>query len=295
MATGTNFSALHFDFLMGVSTISNIIKETCDILWKVLQPKEMSVPTTEDWLQISKSFYEKTQFPNCVGAVDGKHVRLECPKNSGSQYFNYKHFYSLILLAICDADYCFRIIDVGSYGKESECNVFKKSVFGKNLYADKVNFPPDKVLPGDEEGIPQPYVIVGDEAFALNKHLLRPFPGKSLNDQRRVFNYRLSRARQNIECTFGILSNKWRIFHAPILASPDFAVKITKAACVLHNFVRRRDGFSAEDTFNCKLEDYTTKKGVGNASLEAKEVREYFVNYINSPGNILSWQNKVIG
>ncbi|XP_022166114.1 protein ALP1-like, partial [Myzus persicae] len=277
LATGTNFSALHFDFLMGVSTISNIIRETCDVLWKVLQPREMSVPSTEDWLQISKSFYEKTQFPNCVGAVDGKHVRLECPKNSGSQYFNYKHFYSLILLAICDADYCFRIIDVGSYGKESDCNVFKKSVFGKNLYADKVNFPPDNVLPGDEKGIPQPYVIVGDEAFALNKHLLSPFPGKSLNDQRRTFNYRLSRARQNIE------------------SSPDFAVKITKAACVLHNFVRRRDGFSVEDTFNCKMEGYTIKKGVGNALFEAKEVREYFVDYINSPGNILSWQNKVIG
>jgi len=229
---------------------------------------------------------------------DYRHIAfhlLECPKNSESQYFNYKHFYSLILLAICDADYCFQIIDVGSYGKESDCNVFKKSVFGKNLYADKVNFPPDNVLPGDGEGISQPYVIVGDEAFALNKHLLRHFPGKSLNYQRRVFNYRLSRARQNIECTFGILSNKWRIFHTPILASPDFAVKITKATCVLHNFVRRRDGFSAEDTFNCKLEDYSTKKGAGNASSEAKEVREYFVNYINSPGNILSWQNKVIG
>jgi len=94
---------------------------------------------------------------------------------------------------------------------------------------------------------------------------------------------------------FWYFSNKWRIFHTSILASPDFAVKITKAACVLHNFVRRRDGFSAEDTFNCKMEDYTIKKGVGNASLEAKEVREYFVDYINSPGNILSWQNKVIG
>jgi len=116
---------------------------------------------------------------------------------------------------------------------------------------------------------PQPYVIVGDEAFVLNKHLLRPFPRKSLNDQRRTFNYRLSRARQNIYLhlltltftfTFGILSNKWRIFHTSILASPDFAVKITKAACVLHNFVCRRDGFSTEDTFNCKMEDFTIIK-----------------------------------
>ncbi|KAL4104784.1 hypothetical protein QTP88_020060 [Uroleucon formosanum] len=101
------------------------------------------------------------------------------------------------------------IIDVGSYGKESDCNIFKQSRFEKKLYADKVNFPPDAPLPGDEDGVPQPFIVVGDEAFVINKHLLRPFPGKSLINKRRIFNYRLSRARRYIECTFGILSNKW--------------------------------------------------------------------------------------
>lgn len=279
---------------MGVSTIAEIIKETCKILWDILQPIEMPVPTVEDWLSIAEGFYKKTQFPNCVGAVDGKHIRLKCPNNSGTQYYNYKHFFSLILLGICDENYCFRIIDIGSFGKESDCNIFKQSAFGKKLYSGNVNFPPDSNLPGDITGTPQPYVIVGDEAFALNKHLLRPFPGRSLNDERRIFNYRLSRARQNIECTFGILSNKWRVFHSPILTSPDVAVIITKATCVLHNFVRRRDGYNSEESMNCNMDNILQRRGVANAPSNAKDVREYFVKYVNKSENALSWQNKVL-
>lgn len=75
---------------MGVSSISKIDWETCDVIWKILQPIEMAAPNVQDWLSISKGFFEKSQFPNCVGAVDGKHIRLECPKNSGTLYYNYK-------------------------------------------------------------------------------------------------------------------------------------------------------------------------------------------------------------
>lgn len=46
----------------------------------------MAAPNIQDWLDISKGFFEKSQFPNCVGALDGKHIRLECPKNSGTLY-----------------------------------------------------------------------------------------------------------------------------------------------------------------------------------------------------------------
>ncbi|KAL4142066.1 hypothetical protein QTP88_004598 [Uroleucon formosanum] len=105
-----------------------------------------------------------------------------------------------------------KVIDVGSYGKKSDCNVFKTSAFGKKLYTNRTNFPANQCLPNDNVGVPQPFVLVADEAFALHKNLLRPFPGRSLNDQRRIFNYRLSKARQYIECSFGIMSKKWRVF-----------------------------------------------------------------------------------
>jgi len=279
---------------MGVSTISRIVSETCDVIWQILQPIEMAAPTTQDWLEISNGYFKTSQFPNCVGAVDGKHIRVECPKNSGTLYYNYKQYYSLILMAVCDSNYCFRIIDVGFYGKESDCNIFKISSFGKKLYSNQINFPPDNNLPGDEFGKPQPFVIVGDEAFALHNNLLRPFPGRSLNDQRRIFNYRQSRARQTIECSFGILSQKWRVFQTSILVDPDMATTITKACCVLHNFIRRRDGYNIEHTLSCPLECITERRGVGNSLTSAKDVREYWVKYVNDPSHALSWQNKVI-
>lgn len=295
LATGSNFSTLHFEFLIGISTISIIVRETCEIIWNVLQPIEMAEPTTDDWLDIAAGYFEKAQFPNCVGAVDGKHIRLECPKNSGTFYYNYKQYFSLILMAICDSNYCFRIIDVGSYGKESDCNVFKQSVFGKKLYDYNLNLPPKSCLPGDDNGVPLPYVFVADEAFALHPNLLRPFPGRSLNDDRRIFNYRLSRARQHIECSFGIMSKKWRVFQTSILVEPNFAVTVTKACCVLHNFVRRRDGINNDDIFSCAMDDLTNQRGTGNSSTNAKEVREHFVKYFNTPKHALKWQNKVVG
>jgi len=193
---------------------------------------------------------------------------------------------------VCDSNYCFRIIDFGSYGKESDCNVFKTSTFGKKVYSDSVNFPPDQCLTGDDNGVPQPFILVADEAFALHNNLLRPFPGRKLNNNRRIFNYRLSRARQYIECSFGILSKKLRV-------DSNVAVTITKACCVLHNFVRRRDGLDGEniyeDTQSNPMESIMERRGVGNSQTNAKDVREYFVTYVNDPKHALSWQNKVIG
>jgi len=203
-------------------------------------------------------------------------------------------------MAICDSNYCFRIIDVGSYGKESDCNVFKTSTSGKKLYSGSVNFPPDQ-LPGDDNGVPQPFILAADEAFALHKHLLRPFPGRTLNNNRRIFNYRLSRARQYIECSFGILSKKLRVFQTSMLVDPNVAVKITKACCVLHNFVRprRRDEGDGEgifeDTQSNLMESITERRGVGNSQTNAKDIREYFVTYVNDPNHALSRQNKIIG
>ena len=95
MSTGLNFNALSHDFLIGRSTIAEIIRETCIHLWCVLQPKEMPEPTEEKWLSIAELFYTKTNFPNCLGAVDGKHVRLNNPAHSGSNFLTIRNIFQL--------------------------------------------------------------------------------------------------------------------------------------------------------------------------------------------------------
>lgn len=67
------------------------------------------------------------------------------------------------------------------------------------------------------------------------------------------------------------------------MVEPNVAIQITKACCVLHNYVRRRDGFNSEDTFSCPMEDVTARIGVENSATLAKDVREYFVSYVNDP------------
>jgi len=76
------------------------------------------------------------------------------------------------------------------------------------------------------------------EAFALS-HVLRLYPSRNLDVARRIYNYRLSRARRMVDCAFGIVRNKWRIFHRAIHVCPYFWDVIVKTCCILHNFVRQ--------------------------------------------------------
>lgn len=75
-----------------------------------------------------------------------------------------------------------------------------------------------------------PYVIVGDEAFPLKKYLLtiRPYPGSQIQEDRskRIFNYRLSRARTVSENVFGILSQKFQLYNRRLKLKPENADKI---------------------------------------------------------------------
>jgi len=97
----------------------------------------MPEETEDDWVKIANDFYLRTQFPNCIGAVDGKHVRIKMPMGSGSLFYNYKHFFSILLLALVDANYCFIAVDVGAFGKSSDSNVFKKSNIGSKLESNQ--------------------------------------------------------------------------------------------------------------------------------------------------------------
>ncbi|XP_026830069.1 uncharacterized protein LOC113563108 [Ooceraea biroi] len=133
----------------------------------------MPEPTENIWKVSAEKFRDLWQFPNCVAAIDGKYIALQCPIGGGSKYFNYKGFHSEVLLALIDTEYRFIAIDVSAYGKNSDSNVFSTSVIGKKLEDKTLNIPRDTPLV--ENYTPMPYVIVGDEAFPLKTYLLRPY------------------------------------------------------------------------------------------------------------------------
>lgn len=137
-----------------------------------------------------------------------------------------------------------------------------------------------------------PFVVVGDEAFELANTILRPYAKRNLDYIKRIYNYRQTRARRMIECTFGILANKWRIFHRPIDVGIDFCVKIIKACCVLHNFVRIKDGIQFTDTlYDCPLDNYSCIDNTSNRGRNhMTDVRQYFSSYFISPQGSVSFQ-----
>ncbi|KAM4043691.1 uncharacterized protein ACNLHF_013943 [Anomaloglossus baeobatrachus] len=93
LATGESYTSLHLQFRIGKSTISEIVRCTFGVIWQKLQPMVMPSPTEETWLQIAAGFQTVANFPNCIGAVDGKHVRVQKPPRSGSLFFNYKKYF----------------------------------------------------------------------------------------------------------------------------------------------------------------------------------------------------------
>ncbi|CAJ0947544.1 unnamed protein product [Ranitomeya imitator] len=75
LSTGLSFAGLHLEFLIGCSTISGIVRLTCRQIWDRLKDLVMPEPKQADWLKIARGFKVNCDFPNCIGAVDGKHIR----------------------------------------------------------------------------------------------------------------------------------------------------------------------------------------------------------------------------
>ena len=114
LAEGASQQSMSFQYRIGRSTVSGIIHETCQAIWGALHEVYLRPPSNKnDWKEISKEFEELWNFPHCLGAIDGKHVSIQCPLKSGSLYYNYKGYFSIVLLAVCDAHYSFTFTDMG--------------------------------------------------------------------------------------------------------------------------------------------------------------------------------------
>lgn len=250
--------------------------------------------TQEDWKAVAKEFEDKWNFPHCVGAVDGKHIRITPPRGSGSTFWNYKHFHSIVLMAGASANYEFIWCEVGTNGRISDGGAIKTTEFYGDLISGNLNLPLPEPINGSLFTFP--YVFVGDEAFALRPDFMKPFNVRSLNERRRIYNYRLSRARRTVENAFGILSNRFRILHTSINLDLRKIEIVVLTCCILHNFLRRNcasyiseEGVS--DNSNNERTLTPLENNGGNTSTQAKLVRDMYVEYFNEEGAV-EWQSE---
>ena len=213
-------------------------------------------------------------------------------------------------MAVCDANYCFSLVDIGGYGGENNASIFGGSEMGIAFKEGEMDIPEPESI----DNFTLPYVLVSDEIFKLKPWLMKPFPGKNLDHEKMIFNYRLSRCRRTIENAFGILAARWRILRSPIRASISTVENITKACVCFHDYLKQTDnafyvpnGFiDAEDNSGNIIpgnwrsivdRDQSAlqpirRTGSNNCRTEAKLVRETFKDYFNSTRGSVPWQLK---
>ena len=193
---------------MSTSAISNIVPVVCKAIYDLLKDDYLKPPMAcSQWKELAQEFSDKWQFPHAVGAIDGQHINIKAPPNTGSEYFNYKQHSSVILLAIADANEKFVSFDLGAPGSMSEEGIFKHGFLESICKSDV--FPQPCRLGLRPFDIP--FFLLGNKAFALHCNLMRPYPHRSAFGDEKVFNYRLSRAQRIVENVFGILSSSFRI------------------------------------------------------------------------------------
>ena len=305
LATGDSYTSLSYAFRVSVSSISKMIPQVCQALINELGQELLDTPVTPAaWLAMEEQFRLRWQVPHAVGAIDGKHVRIKCPARGGSVFFNYKDFHSIILMALVDAEYRFRWVDIGVNGAASDCQVFNHSRLKRYMEQGRMGFPAPFPLPGDNENIS--CFILSDDAFPLLPWMMKPFPGKILTRDEKVYNYRISRGRRVVENAFGILANRFRCLHTPLSQKLKHIRQIVAACVVLHNLIRLRfphtqhrygdvpgangrvipglwrQGLRWDDVANVRAPNVDT--------LTAKKVRLTLKKYYNSNVGAVPWQ-----
>lgn len=264
--------------------------------------------TVEEWYQISNNFKTLWDFEHCLGAVDGKHILISKPPNSGSFYYNYKGTFSVVLFAIVNANYEFIYVHCGTNGRVSDGGILKETDFYRSLVNDDLQIP-DPQCPTQVD-YELPYVFIGDEAFPLMENMMKPYSKHCAGHDEHIFNYRLSRARRVVENAFGILASRFRVFLQPLNIKVEHVDAVVMASCVLHNFLRRKSStyyisenqLDKEDLATGKILQGQWRQNGEMVSLQrtssyihnnAKIVRDKFKKYYNNEGKV-SFQDKMI-
>ncbi|XP_057317786.1 uncharacterized protein LOC130662861 [Hydractinia symbiolongicarpus] len=319
LATGESYESLMYQFRIHKTTISQLIPTVCQEIYLSFKDQYLHLPNTkEKWMAQEEKIRTRWQFPNCIGAADGKHISILHPKDSGSESYNYKGFFSIVLLAIVDHDYKFCFVDVGCQGRISDGGVYRNSYFYKALENGDLNLPDCKPLPQspdpnwayDQNNEPIPYVFVGDDAFPLTNNCMKPFAQRKLTPRNRIFNYRLSRFRRISENAFGIWVNRFRVFSTKLMLSPEKATIITLASLVLHNMLRdlSKESYTPQGFIDFECENGEVELGrwregsytesiiqklpvnrSNRATNSAEYIREVFADHFYGPGQI-PWQ-----
>lgn len=246
---------------VGTSTVQTIVAEVCQIVVENLWQEHVMAympQNIESFKMKMQEMHDMWQFPFCWGAVDGSHIPIKCPAGGAEarkEYYNFKHFYSIVLMAIVDAKNRFIWGSCGYPGNSHDAVILQST----NIWSE-LN---DNVIANINANIGNvsvPPLVVGDSAFPLRPWLLKPYTHAVVTTPQRYFNYRLSRARMVTEEAFGQLKGRWRVLLRKNESSPS-EVKMAALACmILHNICIEKEDLISRN-LDLSLDPSTNTRG----------------------------------
>ena len=171
----------------------------------------MSLTTCKNEIvKLVEKFYEAHGFPQCIGAIDGTHIRIKKSISNPADYINRKGTYSLNVQAAVDYKFCFFEV-VGNWpGSIHDTRVFSNSLLNKKLRDGSIPKCSKTIVSGEPV---VPICLLGDPTNPLLSYIMKEFSNGGKNNEEQFFGYRLSSARMVLECAFGRLKARLFFFY----------------------------------------------------------------------------------
>ncbi|XP_046406248.1 protein ANTAGONIST OF LIKE HETEROCHROMATIN PROTEIN 1-like [Ischnura elegans] len=223
----SDFWAVGNMFRVCASTVPSILYEVCDGINKEVFPFIVQFPRDNARKEeFARGFWSLWQFPNTFGALDGTHIRIIKPSEDPMDYWNYKGYHSMVLMALVDHEYKFLYTNIGRQGRVNDATVYNFS--GLKVELERREF--DSKLH-----------VIGDGGFPWSPSLLRPYVQTgNMNAIHSHFKTRLSRARLVVEDAFGRLKGRWRVLLKRLDLGVSNVQRVVKACVALHNICEQQ-------------------------------------------------------
>jgi hypothetical protein len=233
LAHATNTRLCSELFAIGMSTVSNVIHDTCRAINIALR-HEIAWPIGNRLLQVQNDFKVLCGLPAVVGAIDGTHIHISKPRVGPEDYYYFKsHGYTLNCQAVVDSRKVFLDLFLGMPGSTNDSRVLRRSSLYQLAMRGEL-FPPSL----GRDGFP-PYLL-GDSGYPNLPWLVTPHRGNNLTMLEALYNRKLRRGRGVVENAFGILKMTWRELLGKSELNVVYMPDVITACAILHNILRKQ-------------------------------------------------------
>ncbi|XP_057443774.1 uncharacterized protein LOC130735922 [Lotus japonicus] len=261
----------------------SVLNVVCGLARDIIKPIDSSFSDVPDEIKNDVRYYP--YFKDCIGAIDGTHIRVCVPPQLQATYIGRKGYTTTNVMAACDFNMCFTFVWAGWEGSAHDAKIFMEALRRPSLHFPH---PPHGKYYLVDAGYPTFMGFLGP--YKKNRYHLPQFRnGPRITGRVEVFNYYHSSLRNVIERSFGCCKAKWKILGS--MPSYDLKTqnKIITACMALHNFIRRNDRSDEEFDANYENEDGGGENEAGpstvtweepdfQSSLQMEQIREHIKN-----------------